>query len=351
MTNHESATMPNPVLIAWGLLFPIINTLPGTKSLLKKKEILFHAYNTSMIQQVAVNVFVNEWEALENAYNQYRTDNDLSTDAGLKETLQSLKYAMCLSLKSSITARSFLVNYGVDEDLRTNMQDKIELAKELLSRIDQANVVSFGKDKKLPNHDYSWVDDADFKGNDWLDMEKGIYGKSFDQIYDGDGVEIKDFTVGTAFYDIDDFDDDSIDEFLAVGFDEDRNLYLEMYERWTPSYVLKDRYVLQGVSVIPDSWLSSNAEGVTKNFMDVFKYDNGGIHIGIESSSENSAIVNYVSHGFTSVYYSGGKFIEDCSVAKSGGDDNSESSKWYGLSWDNPFINAWLNCAFPAGKR
>ena len=149
---NGAANYSNPVSLAWDSVMLITKLIPFSANMIDKKTQLYNAYNASMIELITNEILVSAYSDL--YYNNWYTNDTVKQ----QQLLERIKDAMILQLKSTLTAREFLIQSGfLDDSYQAEMMEKNKKAAQLLNRIEDCKV--FGINSVSPEYsdDLSWI--------------------------------------------------------------------------------------------------------------------------------------------------------------------------------------------------
>ncbi|MBO5935882.1 MAG: hypothetical protein J6Q94_10400 [Clostridia bacterium] len=147
-----SASIGNPVTLAWkGAIF-INKLIPYTSNMIDKKTQLYNAYLCSIIQIIANELLSDAGADLDNA-------NFMQFDPGSQyEHLLEIKNSLILQLKSTLTTREYLIKSEfVEKSYAEEMKVMNKETAELLNRIENCKIVLVGMDPNV-TEDLTWME-------------------------------------------------------------------------------------------------------------------------------------------------------------------------------------------------
>lgn len=166
--------------LAWSGIVLLTQNLPFTQDMIDHKTQLYNAYNCSIIQLIAQELFI---EAFSDLYYANRFYEDVDEQ---EELLNRIKYAMILQLKSTLTTREYLIKSGfLEKSYAEEMEETNEDTKELLRKIEGCKVLTVDDRKIEYDVDLTWMENA-------KNTEKKIL-KSVEVYEEGDLIEKKEY--------------------------------------------------------------------------------------------------------------------------------------------------------------
>ena len=208
----------NPVSLAWDVA--MLTTGLTASDIIDKKTDFYNAYNASVLQMIANDIFVNTFDRLEenNCYI-----NDLSEQ---EAQLNSAKNSLILQIKSTITTRQYLIKSRfLDESYQRDMEEMLQEAVVILNRLENCKIVSLGVNPVV-DEDLSWMagetekDSGDTVIDDIISSINGIIsGEEPEE--ETEAVEIKSYGYAETVM-------DSLDEWETV--DGDFCTIIQLYE-------------------------------------------------------------------------------------------------------------------------
>ncbi len=142
--------------LAWSGAVLLTQNLPFTKDMIDHKTQLYNAYNCSIIQLIAQELFIEAFSDLYYA-NRFYEDADEQ-----EELLNRIKYAMILQLKSTLTTREYLIKSGfLEKSYAEEMKETNKDTKELLRKIEGCKVLTVDDRKIEYDVDLTWMEDVE----------------------------------------------------------------------------------------------------------------------------------------------------------------------------------------------
>ncbi len=139
----------NPVSLAWDVA--MLTTGLTASGIIDKKTDFYNAYNASVLQMIANDIFGNTFDRLEE--NNFYI-NDLSEQ---EAQLNSAKNSLILQIKSTITTRQYLIKSRfLDESYQRDMEEMLQEAVVILNRLENCKIVSLGVNPVV-DEDLSWM--------------------------------------------------------------------------------------------------------------------------------------------------------------------------------------------------
>ena len=150
----------NPVSLAWDAA--MLTTGLVSSDIIDKKTDFYNAYNSSVLQMIANDIFRNAFDRLEK--NKFYID-DLSEQ---EAQLNLLKNSLILQIKSTITTRQYLIKSRfLDESYQRDMEEMLQDAVVILNRLENCKIVSIGEEPVV-DEDLSWMADSSEQDSDLL---------------------------------------------------------------------------------------------------------------------------------------------------------------------------------------
>ena len=152
MNGVTGAAGANPVSIAWNGAILLTKLIPSTNQMIGRKDKLYNAYNSSMIQLIANEMRVD-------TFLDWYYSNGMYTNAGNQyEKLNTLKQLMILQLKSTLTTREYLIQSGF---LENSYAEWMETANQeialLLNKTENCKITGVNMYEASYDDDISWV--------------------------------------------------------------------------------------------------------------------------------------------------------------------------------------------------
>lgn len=188
----DTATDANPISAAWKGVELLTKYIPYTNNLIDKKEKLYNAYNCSMIQLIANEMFVA-------AYSDWYYNNGPYTNTAKQiETLEDIKQLIILQLKSTLTTREYLIQSGyLENSYATEMKEKNRNIAFLLNKVENCKITGVNVFETEYRDDLSWLEDC-IDENNIIKTLTGTWEINTEKTMEENGVSmIKMF--GTAF--------------------------------------------------------------------------------------------------------------------------------------------------------
>ena len=168
----------NPVMLVWDCMMWTMNFMPEGE-----QASMFHdAYNCSMIQQAANQLFVSAYSDL---YYHNFYYNDIQEQ---EKKLAYLKAALILQLKATLTTREYIINSGLVEDSQglEELKSKSKEVAVLLNQTENSMVNGPGMYPSEYKDDISWIEDCEVEpGEIYEHAVEKLNGASFDVLKEG----------------------------------------------------------------------------------------------------------------------------------------------------------------------
>ena len=165
-------------MLVWDCMMWTMNLMPEVEQVS-----MFHdAYNCSMIQQAANQLFVSAYSDL--YYHNFYYDDIQEQE----KKLDYLKAALILQLKAALTTREYIINSGLVEDSQ-GLEDLKSKSKEvavLLNQTENSMMNGPGMYHSEYKDDISWIADYEVEPCEIYEhaVEK-LNGASFDVLKEG----------------------------------------------------------------------------------------------------------------------------------------------------------------------
>lgn len=176
--NGASIMDGNPVTLAWKCMTWSLNLIPEVD----QAVMLHNAYNCSMIQQAANQLFVSAYSDL--YYNNfYYNDGNAQ-----REALEYLKSALILQLKATLTTRECLIKSGTisDDGKISELKEKCQEVAQLLNQTENCTLNGPNMFSSEYDDDISWMSECEPSPDELYSyVEDLLAGASFDVEIDG----------------------------------------------------------------------------------------------------------------------------------------------------------------------
>lgn len=189
----------NPAMLAWNCMTWVLKLMPQTD----QASLLHDAYNCSMIQEAANQLFVSAYSDL--YYNNFYY-NDLPQQ---EQALNTLRLSLILQLKATLTTRECILNSGLIE----NAEDQQELSGKaaevalLLNKTENAVLNGPGMYTTAYQDDLSWMEECSVTPAQLYEYAvRRLQGASFSAVKEG-----------TMAADYADYSDLSFREDMSIG--------------------------------------------------------------------------------------------------------------------------------------
>ena len=152
LNGAAGAAGANPVAIAWNGAIMLTKFIPFTNEMISRKDKLYNAYNSSMIQLIANEMLVN-------AYSDWYYSNGMYTNIATQyDMLKTVKQLMILQLKSTLTTREYLIQSGLlDESYANWMKDLNQDIALLLNKTENCKITGVNMYSAEYEDDLSWI--------------------------------------------------------------------------------------------------------------------------------------------------------------------------------------------------
>lgn len=152
MNGVTGAAGANPVSIAWNGAILLTKLIPSTNQMIGRKDKLYNAYNSSMIQLIANEMLVD-------AYSDWYYSNGMYTNVGTQyDMLNTVKQLMILQLKSTLTTREYLIQSGsLDESYTNRMKELNQDIALLLNKTENCKITGVNMYSAEYKDDLSWI--------------------------------------------------------------------------------------------------------------------------------------------------------------------------------------------------
>ena len=219
----------------------IYKILPGTSGIIDKKTMLWNAYCSSVVQDLAFSIYANhnmtwyQWDKVQEAVEKIQTSDSLIGKLfsdyqmmGREDLLMYLKKAMLLQLRSTFITRQYLIASGSLDENAVNIQNEVcSYISELYYKISSCTIPEYNPDNLSTTPDLSWMN-ADDTSDDFerhIEQLKRDYGEIFPQQFSnihkaGEATDMttNGWTAGTGVLNsvVHDLDRDGENELLVV---------------------------------------------------------------------------------------------------------------------------------------
>ena len=152
MNGVTGAAGANPISIAWNGAILLTKLIPSTNQMIGRKDKLYNAYNSSMIQLIANEMLVD-------AYSGWYYSNGMYTNVGNQyDMLNTVKQLMILQLKSTLTTREYLIQSGFLEKSYAEWMKTVnqEIAL-LLNKTENCKITGVNMHAASYDDDISWI--------------------------------------------------------------------------------------------------------------------------------------------------------------------------------------------------
>ena len=152
MNGVTGAAGANPVSIAWNGAILLTKLIPSTNQMIGRKDKLYNAYNSSMIQLIAN-------EMLADAYSDWYYSNGMYTNIGTQyDMLNTVKQLIIFQLKSTLTTREYLIQSGfLDENYADSMKELNQDIALLLNKTENCKITGVNMYSAEYEEDLSWI--------------------------------------------------------------------------------------------------------------------------------------------------------------------------------------------------